>query len=606
MTSVSRSAAAGPTRTAYVRETTRTRVEHALQPGPAMLRSVLVAGVLVVVAACAEPPPEILAVAHESAPLPEGPRVRARSSYLGGTGDDRVLAVAGTLDLTVVAGSTGSPDFPGAAPGAVDTRTTAGCARCPADAFVTRLDPGTGAPAWTTTFGGPGFEEVRAATVDGDRVFVAGSAASLPAVTGRLDPSFAGGASAERGDEDGFVCELALASGTIRWCTFVGGSGPGGVDALAYDRAGDTLVVALTVGADEALDQDPTYAAGFTGRLRATPRGRDLVVLRLAGDGRSLVWATYVGGSGDEVGSPSLRLAGDRIEVAVETTSTDATVTVNDGAPVGGGDVYLAQLSADGRSQMLGRYHGGTGRDGEPRLGEPSLLVTTTSRDLPVWSGGAPGASPQPGCGDGDGWFVDPWSRQGAYLGGAAGDRLRGLAFVGGYGQQVVVGETRSSDLPVSSNASQPSRGGAACGADAFVATFAFGNRLDHATYLGGSGDDLAHAVIATALPGAGAVLVAGETASTDFPVAQAAQPSSGGGVDGFLTWYTWPSSPWPPGPGGGDGGWDGGGHDTDPWPGGDDTFRDGTCGCRTGADPGTALLLGAAGLLLRRRRRHR
>src|SRR5262249_3477952 len=59
------------------------------------------------------------------------------------------------------------------------------------------------------------------------------------------------------------------------------------------------------------------------------------------------------------------------------------------------------------------------------------------------------------------------------------------------------------------------------------------GSALVFSTYLGGTNNDNGQGV---ALPGDGSVLVAGYTASSNFPTANAYQGSNGGSTDAFVT----------------------------------------------------------------------
>ncbi|WP_162472808.1 hypothetical protein [Luteitalea pratensis] len=117
-----------------------------------------------------------------------------------------------------------------------------------------------------------------------------------------------------------------------------------------------------------------------------------------------------------------------------------------------------------------------------------------------------------------------------AYFGGSESDNVRGLA-VDTAGRMHVAGMTLSRDFPVV----QPLAGmqTAPGAANAFVATVAAnGNALDFSTYLGGSEADEAHGI---GVAPDGALVVAGETRSTDFPVRNAHQPVAQG-LDGFVT----------------------------------------------------------------------
>lgn len=83
-----------------------------------------------------------------------------------------------------------------------------------------------------------------------------------------------------------------------------------------------------------------------------------------------------------------------------------------------------------------------------------------------------------------------------------------------------VGGQTASSDLPVTAGVIQGTYGG---GTDAFVASLsADGSSFGFVTYLGGGKNDS----LASLAAGSGALIVAGNTSSWDFPIANALQPA--------------------------------------------------------------------------------
>jgi MYXO-CTERM domain-containing protein len=115
------------------------------------------------------------------------------------------------------------------------------------------------------------------------------------------------------------------------------------------------------------------------------------------------------------------------------------------------------------------------------------------------------------------------------YLGGNATDQATGVA-VDGSGSAYVVGWTSSTTFPTAS-ALQGSL--ASTFPDAFVAKLnAEGSALVYSTYLGGNDSDQAYGV---AVDGNGSAYVVGYTGSTNFPTANALQPSSGIAPDAFV-----------------------------------------------------------------------
>jgi Beta-propeller repeat len=180
-------------------------------------------------------------------------------------------------------------------------------------------------------------------------------------------------------------------------------------------------------------------------------------------------------------------------------------------------------------------YLGGRGQDTATAVAADAsgnIYVTgwTESLDLPA----APGS--RLGLPSGNDVYVAKMGPAGnliylTYLGGLGDDRGFGVA-VDKSGAAVVTGWTYSSNFPIL-NAAQSRPGG---GRDAFVAKLsASGTSLIFSTFLGGQGADAGNGI---AMDSAGAIYVAGETASSDFPVLSAYQSRIGGGQDAFVSKY--------------------------------------------------------------------
>ena len=117
------------------------------------------------------------------------------------------------------------------------------------------------------------------------------------------------------------------------------------------------------------------------------------------------------------------------------------------------------------------------------------------------------------------------------YLGGSADEEAHALA-PDGSGGVVVVGETLSGDFPTTPGAFATSK---ARNAEAFVVHIdRTGRGLLYSTFLGGSGEDVAHGV---AVDPSGAAYVTGSTRSRDFPLSShAVQTRLAGARDAFVT----------------------------------------------------------------------
>ena len=193
-------------------------------------------------------------------------------------------------------------------------------------------------------------------------------------------------------------------------------------------------------------------------------------------------------------------------------------------------------------------FLGGSGQDeidgiAVDSAGNIYLVGTTSSPNLPVTANAFQKSAP--------GGFTDCFVAKLnpsatlvlylTYLGGSDTDNA-GAITVDSSGNAYVVGTTLSRDFPVTPGAAQTRFGGADVFGDAFVVKLdPTGSQLLYSTYLGGSRDDLAGAVVIDAT---GAVYLAGSTRSRDFPVtAGVFQPAYGGdpgnisgsGGDGFV-----------------------------------------------------------------------
>ena len=105
-----------------------------------------------------------------------------------------------------------------------------------------------------------------------------------------------------------------------------------------------------------------------------------------------------------------------------------------------------------------------------------------------------------------------------------------------------VAGMTKSSDLPVTSNAQQGTKGG---GMDACLCildpTQSGPNSLIYASFLGGGSDDQAHSVAVNAADSL--IAMGGFTTSTNFPLKNAFDQTPGSTSSGFVTQFQ-PGSP--------------------------------------------------------------
>jgi len=334
------------------------------------------------------------------------------------------------------------------------------------------------------------------------------------------------------GNDDAFIAGLNAEGSALVYSTYLGGSNNDWARALFPDGAGGVLVAGYTSSNDFATTEG-AYQRNFGG-------GYDAFIARLNSEGNALIYSTYLGESRDDVAYSLSPDSAGGVFVAGYTYSNDFPTT--DGAyqrDFGGGndDAFIAHLNGEGSALIYSTYLGGSGSDRASSLspdGAGGVLVAgwTRSNDFPTTEG-----TYQRNIGGNYDAFIARLNAEGSdlrystYLGGSGYDEATALS-PDGAGGVVVAGYTDSNDIPTTEGAYQRNYGGG--GYDAFIARLnAEGSALIYCTYLGGSSFDVAYALTSD---GAGGVIVAGTTYSSDFPTTEGAyQRNFGGNDDAFI-----------------------------------------------------------------------
>ncbi|MCL4848214.1 MAG: SBBP repeat-containing protein [Acidobacteria bacterium] len=470
------------------------------------------------------------------------------ATFLGGSdgefvaADNRLAAriAVDPLGFVYVVGDTLSADFPGVTgsslqpskAGATDTT----------DLFIAKLNPSASQFVFVTYFGGTGneFRSSLALDASGD-IFIAGqtSSADLPAGVGAVPyPTYRGGS------YDGFVAKIHANGQSLLWRMYIGGGGIDSVEDIAVDAAGDAYVVGTT---------SSTFGTGFpvTSAFQSdSGGGSDAFVMKIRGDGSTLVYSTFLGGAANDFGNSIAVDAAGAAYVAGQTFSTNFPLR-----PVGGPfiqdtlrgsvDVFVAKLAASGSQVIYSTYFGGDeGPTGDPSLlGEGAELAidstgavylggwTNALLNFPEATGGPTPFQPTK-FGDIDGFVakLDPAGSSLVYrtfLGGGGRDLVTGIA-VNTSGEAYVTGAFQelvgdAPPFPTTPDAHDFTRGG---DQDAFVTRLnATGSALLYSTYVGGSLLDIGLSIDVDA---AGNVFALGQTNSADFPLV----PAGGPGID--------------------------------------------------------------------------
>ncbi len=326
---------------------------------------------------------------------------------------------------------------------------------------------------------------------------------------------------------------------TLIYAGFIGGDGDDIGTGIAVDSAGNAYVTGYT---DSTAVTPP-----FVGGPDLTYNGGtyDAFVAKVNAAGTALVYAGFIGGSGDDIGAG---IAVDSAGNAYVTGYTDSDQT---SFPVLGGpdvthnggtyDAFVAKVNAAGTALAYAGYIGGSGDDIGAGIAVDSAgnayvtgYTDSDQTSFPVLGG------PNLTYGDGYDVFVAKVNAAGTalvyagYIGGSGEDIGTGIA-VDSAGNAYVTGYTDSdqTSFPVIGGPDVTYNGGAH---DAFVAKVnPSGTALIYAGFIGGSGDDIGAGI---AVDSAGNAYVTGYTDSTatTFPVGDGPDLTQNGGFsDAFV-----------------------------------------------------------------------
>ncbi len=310
------------------------------------------------------------------------------STLLGGGEDefagDLALQPDGSIVLT---GSTASDGISSAVfPTTAEAyKTTHSGGR---DIFIARMNPSGSELLYGTLIGGSENDHAEALALNGTAIVIGGWTASpdFDVPSGGYDTVLAG-------TFDGLVLSLTPGSADLDFWTFLGGLAEGltgdRVLAIDVDAGGDVFASGSTYADDFPATPgsfDPTYDDSCV--------CSDGFVAKLASSGSSLLWATFLGGEGeDSIEALVLDKGGDLI-LAGATTSTGFPVSPDafDDQLADGSDAIIARLAGSGTALPYSSYLGGsveeTGRG--VAVTDGGWLLTTgwsNSPDFPTTPG---------------------------------------------------------------------------------------------------------------------------------------------------------------------------------------------------------------------------
>ena len=300
-----------------------------------------------------------------------------------------MFAVSGlavdTVGNAYLTGSVGGPGLP-TTPGAFQPTFGGGIG----DAHVTKLNSTGSALVYSTYLGGSSGDRGNSIAVDTlGNAYVVGDTSStdFPTTPGAFQPGLVGPAG-------GFVTKLNPLGTGLVYSTYLGG-GTGGAAAfgIAIDTSGNAYVTGSTCSTDF-----PTTMGAFQPIFAGDFGACDAFVTKLNPTGSALVYSTYLGGTGQEIGRGIAVDTAGNAYVTGTTESADFPTTPGTiQRTFGGGlrDVFVSKLNPLGSGLVYSSYLGGSNLEGEnsgiavDTLPNPNAYVVgfTVSTDFPVTPG---------------------------------------------------------------------------------------------------------------------------------------------------------------------------------------------------------------------------
>src|SRR5260221_129941 len=307
----------------------------------------------------------------------------------------------------------------------------------------------------------------------------------------------------------------------LAYSTYLGGSGSDFASAIAVDSSGNAYVTGSTLSTDFPIAK----------ALQPTTHGYyEAFVTKFNGDGSALVYSTYLGGRGTDIGNGIAVDSAGNAYITGQTTSTNFPIENAVQATFGGAeDAFVTKFNADGSALVYSTYLGGSAADigagvAVDSAGNAYITGNTGSTNFPTKNAfqaanhGVTNA------------FVTKINTDGSaliystYLGGNYIDAGYGIAVDSG-GKAYIRGSTQSPDFPTV-HAIQ--RNFCGCG---FVTNInADGSALAYSTFLWGQS-----AASGVAVDSAGSGYMAG-SATNYTTTAVAFQPSIKGSFDAFVS----------------------------------------------------------------------
>ncbi len=270
------------------------------------------------------------------------------STFLGGTSYDQGNGIAvDSSGNAYVTGLTSSPTFPTTVGAYAESHNGNG------DVFVRNLNSDGTAIVYSTFLGDTSYDDGYGIAVDSSgNTYVTGytDSATFPTTVSAYDESHNSG-------YDVYVSKLNSDGTALVYSTFLGGTSNDYGQGIAVDGSGNAYVSGYTAS--------PTFPT-TVGTYDESHNGDTvLFVSKLNSDGTTLVYSTFLGGTGSDEGRAiAVDSSGNAYVTGRSISATfPTTVGAYDESHNGSIDVFVSKLNGDGTALVYSTFLGGTSSD---------------------------------------------------------------------------------------------------------------------------------------------------------------------------------------------------------------------------------------------------
>jgi hypothetical protein len=438
------------------------------------------------------------------------------STYLGGSWSDNYFS-SSTFDIdsegnAYIFGQTDSSFFP------VTPVVIQKSIKGEWDVFVTKLDSTGSSLIYSTYLGGSDSEFFDLLVSTGGikvdsfgNVFIAGTTNSedFPITQEAFQ-------SINNGNHDAFVVKINTTGSELIYSSYLGGSNFDAALDIAIDESGNTFICGHTYS--------PDFPITKTAFQKTNKADQEIFITKINSTGNGIIYSTFLGSSGKDF---AYAITVDTLENAYIcgfTTGSDYPITKNAYQKTFNGeeDVFITKINPSGSDLLFSTYLGGSGVDLASGIFVDKDLITyvcggTKSTDFPVTRE----AYQKKHIGDLDAFIIEL---------NASGSELLTSTYLGGSGEDIaqdidvdengdiyIVGETNSTNFPITPGSMQSKRKGTKY--NIFISkTNSLNSELLYSTYLGGTGKDMPN-FDKIIRDNKGYVYICGETLCNDFPI---------------------------------------------------------------------------------------